>query len=137
MILPYHLAEERLTEESASTADHLGTTRRGIGPCYRDKVGRVHGVRVADLFHPAGFRERLDRIVAYKNRLLAAMLPDFEPFDAEEVAEEYLGLRREAPAVRPRHDHLAARGAGREASGSCSRGRRDRSSTSTTAAIPT
>ena len=32
VILPYHLAEERLTEESASAADHLGTTRRGIGP---------------------------------------------------------------------------------------------------------
>ena len=52
VILPHHLAEERLTEESASSADHLGTTRRGIGPCYRDKVGRVHGVRVGDLFHP-------------------------------------------------------------------------------------
>ena len=52
-----------------STADHLGTTRRGIGPCYRDKVGRVHGVRVTDLFHPSLFRERLDRIVAFKNRL--------------------------------------------------------------------
>ena len=91
VILPYHLAEERLTEESASTADHLGTTRRGIGPCYRDKVGRVHGVRVTDLFHPREFRERLNRIVDYKNRLLAAMLPDFEPFDPRVVAEEYLG----------------------------------------------
>ena len=90
VILPYHLAEERLTEESSSAADHLGTTRRGIGPCYKDKVGRVHGVRVADLYRPAEFRERLKRIVDYKNRLLAAMLPDFEPFDDAEVAEEYL-----------------------------------------------
>ena len=55
VILPYHLEEERLTEESASAADHLGTTRRGIGPCYRDKVGRVHGVRVADLYRPRAF----------------------------------------------------------------------------------
>src|SRR5918998_554129 len=69
-ILPYHLAEERLTEESASSADHLGTTRRGIGPCYRDKVGRVHGIRVGDLYHPAQLREHLDRIVAFKNRML-------------------------------------------------------------------
>ena len=90
VILPHHLAEERLTEESSSAADHLGTTRRGIGPCYRDKVGRVHGVRMTDLFHPATFRERLARIVEYKNRLLAAMLPDFEPFDASQVADEYL-----------------------------------------------
>jgi adenylosuccinate synthase len=90
LILPHHLAEERLTEESSSTADHLGTTLRGIGPCYRDKVGRVHGVRVTDLFQPVVFRERLDRIIKYKNRLLAAMLPDFEPFDARKVADEYL-----------------------------------------------
>jgi adenylosuccinate synthase len=90
VILPYHLAEERLSEESSSKADHLGTTRRGIGPCYRDKVGRVHGVRVTDLFHPASFRERLSRIVDYKNRLLSAMLPDFEPLDAGMVADEFL-----------------------------------------------
>lgn len=91
VILPYHLAEERLTEESSSSADHLGTTRRGIGPCYKDKVGRVHGVRVADLYHPAQFRERLKRIVEFKNRLLSAMLTDFEPFDDAAIAEEYLG----------------------------------------------
>jgi adenylosuccinate synthase len=101
VILPYHLAEERLTEESASSADHLGTTRRGIGPCYRDKVGRVHGVRVADLYHPGPFRERLARIVDYKNRLLAAMLPDFVPLEVEAVADEYLGYAdRLAPFVR-------------------------------------
>ena len=95
VILPYHLAEERLTEESSSAADHLGTTRRGIGPCYKDKVGRVHGVRIGDLYHPAEFRERLKRIVDFKNRLLSAMLPDFEPFDDAQVAEEYLGYAEE------------------------------------------
>ena len=98
VILPHHLAEERLTEESAAAADHLGTTRRGIGPCYRDKFGRVHGVRIADLYHPAQFRERLKRIVEFKNRLLTAMLPDFEPFDDAAIAEEYLGY---AEQLRP------------------------------------
>ncbi len=101
VILPYHLAEERLTEESASAADHLGTTRRGIGPCYRDKFGRVHGVRMGDLFHPEKFRAHLDRIIAYKNRLLNAMLPDYEPLDAKTVADEYLGhAERLRPFVR-------------------------------------
>src|SRR3954468_17742731 len=90
VILPYHLAEERLTEESVSAADRLGTTRRGIGPCYRDKVGRVHGVRVGDLYHPIPCAERIGRIVAYKNRLLSAMLTDFVPIDAGEVTREYL-----------------------------------------------
>lgn len=98
VIMPHHLAEERLTEESSSTADHLGTTRRGIGPCYRDKVGRVHGIRVTDLYHPEVFRERLDRIVDFKNRLLGALLPEFEPFDARAVADEYMGY---ADQLRP------------------------------------
>jgi len=98
VILPYHLDEERLTEESTSAADHLGTTRRGIGPCYRDKVGRVHGVRVGDLYHPSRFAEHLGRIVSYKNRLLSAMLPDFVPIDAGEVARDYLGY---AERLRP------------------------------------
>ena len=98
VILPYHLAEERLTEESASAADHLGTTRRGIGPCYKDKVGRVHGVRVGDLYHPERFRVHLDRIIGFKNRLLAAMLPDYEPLDPKAVADEYLGY---ADRLRP------------------------------------
>jgi adenylosuccinate synthase len=113
VILPHHLSEERLTEESASAADHLGTTRRGIGPCYRDKVGRVHGVRIGDLFHPAAFRAHLGRIIAYKNRLLTAMLPDFEPFDEAEVAAQYLDYAdRLRPFVRDTtaylHEALAA-----------------------------
>ena len=91
VILPYHLAEERLTEESSSAADHLGTTRRGIGPCYRDKVGRVHGVRIGDLYHPERFTTHLARIIEYKNRLLSAMLPGYEPLDAPSVTAEYLG----------------------------------------------
>ena len=98
VILPYHLEEERLTEESSSAADHIGTTRRGIGPCYRDKVGRVHGIRVGDLYHPEHFRERLTRAVTYKNRLLSAMLESYTPLNAEEIASEYLGY---AEQLRP------------------------------------
>jgi adenylosuccinate synthase len=107
VILPHHLAEERLTEESTAAADHLGTTRRGVGPCYRDKVGRVHGVRVGDLYHPDRFREHLGRIVAAKNRLLAGVLDGFEPFDAAAVADEYLGYaERLRPFVRDTTDWL-------------------------------
>jgi adenylosuccinate synthase len=107
VILPHHIEEERLTEESASSADHLGTTRRGIGPCYKDKVGRVHGIRIGDLYHPAQFQERLARIIDYKNRLLSAMLPDFSPFQASAVADEYLGYAdRLKPFVRDTVDWL-------------------------------
>ena len=90
-----------MTEESASAADHLGTTRRGIGPCYRDKVGRVHGSGSATSTTPSGSATHLDRIIAYKNRLLTAMLPDFTPFDPKAVADEYLGYaERLRPFVR-------------------------------------
>jgi adenylosuccinate synthase len=92
LVMPYHLAEERLTEESSLVAEQLGTTRRGIGPCYRDKVGRVHGIRVGDLEDAAQFREQVRRAVDYKNRLLGAMLAEFEPISAAAVAEEYLEL---------------------------------------------
>ena len=98
VIMPYHLVEERLTEDSDDAAEQLGTTRRGIGPCYRDKVGRVHGIRVADLYHPDHFREQVRRAVAFKNRFLGAMLSGFEPFDAEAIVAEYLGL---ADRMRP------------------------------------
>jgi adenylosuccinate synthase len=113
VILPYHIEEERLTEESPERADHLGTTRRGIGPCYRDKVGRVHGVRIGDLFHPRSFRERLGRTIAAKNHLLGALLPAFKPFDANEVADQYLEFaERLRPYVRDTtawlHDALDA-----------------------------
>ncbi len=113
VILPHHIEEERLTEESTERADHLGTTRRGIGPCYRDKVGRVHGFRIGDLFHSNTFRERLGRAIAAKNRLLGALLPDFQPFDASAVADEYLDhAERLRPFVRDTtvwlHDALGA-----------------------------
>lgn len=101
VIFPYHIEEERLTEESDSAADRLGTTRRGIGPCYRDKVGRVHGFRIGDLYHVDSFRDRLQRVVAYKNRLLGAFLTDFRPFDAGQIADDYLKLaERLRPHVR-------------------------------------
>jgi adenylosuccinate synthase len=90
VIFPYHMEEERLTEEFASQADRLGTTGRGIGPCYRDKVGRVHGVRIIDLYDEQAFRDRLGRIIDYKNRLLGAMLPDFRPLDPRVITEQYL-----------------------------------------------
>lgn len=90
VIMPYHLVEERLTEESDSALNRLGTTRRGIGPCYRDKVGRVHGIRVADLFDPPRFREQLQRVLTFKNAMLAATLSDYEAIRPEDILVEYL-----------------------------------------------
>jgi adenylosuccinate synthase len=88
VILPYHMEEERL-HESAAAGTAIGTTGRGIGPCYQDKVARRFGVRVGELLHPDHLRARLDAIVPHKNRLLAALSPQARAFDPAELFGEY------------------------------------------------
>ena len=56
-----------LREKAARNA--IGTTGRGIGPCYQDKVGRTHGIRVGELLDEARLRERLREVLAWKNRV--------------------------------------------------------------------
>jgi adenylosuccinate synthase len=90
VIFPYHIAEETTTEQTGSS---IGTTGRGIGPCYQDKVGRSGGIRVGELLHPNHLRERLRTIVPRKNRVIRAMAGDGavpKVFDADEVCDEYL-----------------------------------------------
>jgi adenylosuccinate synthase len=88
VIFPYHLEEERLNEGEAGQA--IGTTGRGIGPCYQDKVGRQFAVRLGELLHPGHLRARLRTIVARKNRLLQGLSPEARPCDAEAVCDDYL-----------------------------------------------
>jgi adenylosuccinate synthase len=85
VVLDYHKREDRLREESLGK-HKIGTTARGIGPCYADKVGRCYAVRMADLRNPAALREKLEDIVAYKNKLFAALY-NAAPMDAGEVFE--------------------------------------------------
>lgn len=90
VIFPWHMAEDRALDANVSSGENIGTTQRGIGPCYRDKVGRSHAVRLGDLYR-AGIEERIAKIVAAKNRSIAAMFDDFQPLDAAAIAKEYLG----------------------------------------------
>jgi adenylosuccinate synthase len=88
VIFPYHLEEERLSEAESGQA--IGTTGRGIGPCYQDKVGRICGLRVGEILHPQHLRERLRLIVARKNKILSALSAEAQTFDAERICEQYL-----------------------------------------------
>jgi adenylosuccinate synthase len=88
VIFPYHLEEERLSEQSNGQA--IGTTGRGIGPCYQDKVGRTCGVRVGELLHTEHLRGRLREIVSRKNCILKALSPKAESFDAEALCSQYV-----------------------------------------------
>src|SRR5262249_7546903 len=98
VIFPYHMEEERLSE--AGTGNAIGTTGRGIGPCYQDKVGRNCGIRVGDLLKPDFLRDRLRVVCARKNRQLQALsdAQDVKVFDADRVCSEYLGY---ADRMRP------------------------------------
>jgi adenylosuccinate synthase len=89
VIFPYHLEEENLRESQAGQT--LGTTGRGIGPCYQDKVGRHLAIRVGELLDKEHLRRRLQQIVPLKNRLLAALAPSARSFDPDQLAEEYAG----------------------------------------------
>ena len=80
VIFPYHIAEEAVLEDSRGV-NAIGTTRRGIGTCYRDKAGRSHAIRVGDLYHTETFRSRLTEIVGQKNTLLKALSPAYQPLD--------------------------------------------------------
>lgn len=100
VIFPYHMEEERLLE--AGTEGKIGTTGRGIGPCYQDKVGRRFGIRMGELLRPEHLRERLRFVVPFKNRLMTAFANGhaqvLKPFDPDAIANEYLGY---AERMRP------------------------------------
>ena len=95
LVFPYHRREDTLAEAAARTGEKLGTTGRGIGPCYADKYARYWAIRAGDL-HPAPrFRERLAAVVAHKNSYLAAVYGTRELLDADRLAEEYLQFAEE------------------------------------------
>lgn len=89
LIMPYHIKQDEC-EELAKGANKIGTTKNGIGPCYMDKCARI-GLRMGDIVDPEYFLKRLKNAVAIKNDLLGKLY-GVEPFDAEEIAKEYLAL---------------------------------------------
>lgn len=87
LIMPYHIALDH-AREAALGANKIGTTGRGIGPAYEDKVAR-RSVRVADLYEPEVFAERVRNILALHNFVLKNYLKA-EPLDAEKVIADTL-----------------------------------------------
>ena len=72
VIFPWHFAEDRSLDTNTSDGEDIGTTGRGIGPCYRDKVGRSHAIRLGDMYRPT-FRDQVEHITAAKNQVLESM----------------------------------------------------------------
>jgi adenylosuccinate synthase len=98
LIMPYHLALDRLREQALG-AQKIGTTNRGIGPCYEDKAAR-RGIRVGDFVDPERFRARLAEILPHKNREIVEWYGG-EALSIDDIADAYRGHRgRLGPFVR-------------------------------------
>jgi len=112
LIMPYHRAIDRARERLRG-AGSIGTTGRGIGPAYEDKMART-GIRVGDLFDEVGFREALERNVREKNGYLEAILGE-APLSFDAIHDGYAGYReRLRPFVTDTGEELrAALAAGR------------------------
>ncbi|MCX5645131.1 MAG: adenylosuccinate synthase [Phycisphaerae bacterium] len=85
VVLDYHKREDQLREESLGK-QKLGTTVRGIGPCYADKVGRSYAVRMSDFRDLPELNKKLQTILEYKNKLFAALY-GAEPMSVDTVME--------------------------------------------------
>lgn len=92
VVMPYH----KKLDEIEDRTNHIGTTKRGIGPTYADKISRV-GFRVTDLLHEEYFRDRFSTEVDLKNRLLQELF-DEPGFSANEMINE---LMAQMEVIRP------------------------------------
>ena len=88
LIMPYHKLID-IAREKRSGAKKIGTTGRGIGPTYEDKVGR-RGIRFADLLKPETFKRKLHDVLPEKNFFLEQFLGE-RPLSEQEIVDEYLG----------------------------------------------
>jgi len=86
LIMPYHKLLDELIENKLGK-NMIGTTKKGIGPCYGDKIQR-QGVRVQDLYDENIFREKVSVILEDKNEMITKIY-DGKPFDLEQVLDEF------------------------------------------------
>ncbi|MCK4721919.1 MAG: adenylosuccinate synthetase, partial [Dehalococcoidia bacterium] len=86
LIMPYHTLLDGLEEQSRG-GRAIGTTRKGIGPCFADKIARL-GIRVGDLLDKEAFLERLRPILEYKNTILTKIYGT-TPLSLDEIYLQY------------------------------------------------
>ena len=93
VVMPYHKTEDG-ARETQSAANSIGTTRRGIGPAYADKMHRMSAIRVSDLIDSTRLRAKLDYIIADRNSIFAHLY-GLPPMNAAEIFDQYdkLGQR--------------------------------------------
>jgi adenylosuccinate synthase len=98
VVMPWHKVQDGLVERSLTRASGqaaaIGTTGRGIGPCYADKATRSTAIRVCDLLNPETLKSRIPQVIQIKNTVLGALAADlgepFEPFDPDTIINRAL-----------------------------------------------
>jgi len=96
LIMPYHLMLDGASENLKGDKK-IGTTKKGIGPCYTDKASRI-GLRVGDLLEPDFFKERLHEALLIKNKELE--MYGLDKVNEDEIYNEYMGYAKElAPFI--------------------------------------
>lgn len=93
LIMPYHAQLDQAKEAALSANKKIGTTGRGIGPCYMDKVGRI-GIKAGDLMDEELFKEKLKVAVDEKNFLLTEKF-NAPPIDYDQVYRDFMGYAEE------------------------------------------
>ncbi len=88
LVLQYHKIEDHLSEKSAGDKGKIGTTARGIGPCYADKMKRKTAIRFSDLLHEENLFDRLREIVAGKKAAFTAQYGSDGDLDVETIIED-------------------------------------------------
>jgi adenylosuccinate synthase len=92
IVFPYHLKLDEL-EERKKGVEKIGTTTKGIGPCYRDKVDRT-GLRLCDAEYESSFEEKLRKNIKEKNEIITKLYLE-DPLDEDEIVEETMNYIRE------------------------------------------
>ena len=91
VVFPYHKLLDKLAEE-ARGVNKIGTTQKGIGPCYMDKVERT-GIRLCDLLDSESFYQLLSEQMARKNTILTSVY-NHEPLEVDPVYEHYIEMAK-------------------------------------------
>ena len=89
VIMPWHRILDGLEEKSRGSAA-IGTTGKGVGPCFADKVAR-RGIRIADLLDTEHLQKRMTAVLEYENNLIEKVFGE-EPINFEETYTQYLSL---------------------------------------------
>ena len=94
VVCPWHIEEDKALNAMLVGGESIGTTLRGIGPCYRDKVGRTFAIRLGDMFRD-DFAEKVRGIVTAKKRILSGIRGDDAEgdveLDADAIISEFNG----------------------------------------------